>query len=69
MHFNLPYRISDQSCISFLKIFDLLQIANQDFMEVCATFPVSRGIMASPVVGFVIRFALWKNVIQSMDVN
>ena len=35
-----------------------LQIAKQDFMEVRATLHVFRGIMASPVVGFVIKNAL-----------
>ena len=38
-------------------------------MEVCATFPVTRGIMACLVMGLVNRIALWKNVIQCTDVN
>ena len=48
---------------------DILQIAVQDFMDVFAIFPVTRGYMAGPVLGIVIRFALWKNVTYSMGVN
>ena len=37
---------------------DLLQIAVQDFMDVFAIFPVTRGYLAGPVLGIVLRSAL-----------
>ena len=48
---------------------DLLQIAVQDFMDVFAIFPVTRGHLASSVLEIVLRFALKKNVTHSMGVN
>ena len=48
---------------------DFLQSAVQDFMDVFAIFPVTRGYFGGPVLGIVIRFALKTNVNQSTGVN